>query len=69
MKVFIEFYRTRDQDDAHAVVGRVAREVADAEAAIRLARSLVLTLAMPQVPDQVRICDESGSEIFSGTPS
>ncbi|MUT27339.1 hypothetical protein GNX16_09340 [Mesorhizobium japonicum] len=34
MKIVIEFYRTRDADDAHAVVGREAVEVDDLNGAI-----------------------------------
>jgi len=34
MKVVIEFYRTRETDDAHAVVGREAVEAVDLANAI-----------------------------------
>ena len=34
MKIVIEFYRTRDTDDAHAVVGREMLKVADLDDAI-----------------------------------
>lgn len=56
--VFIEFYRVRAGDTAHARVGRVSRTAADADDAIRLARSLLLSLDMPQEPDFVPILDD-----------
>ena len=51
MKILIEFYRTRDKDDAHAIVGRVTDEAVDREDAINIARLLSLTVEMPQRPD------------------
>ncbi|MFI0849771.1 hypothetical protein [Mesorhizobium sp. IMUNJ 23232] len=62
----IEFYRTRHQDDAHAVVGREAGEAMDVDDAIRIARSLSATLDMPQRPDAVTIIDAAGGTIYSG---
>jgi hypothetical protein len=64
MKVQIEFYRIRDHDDAHAVLGRVTCDAIDYEAATGMARSLFRTLDMPQVPDAFRICDIEGNELF-----
>ena len=43
MKIVIEFYRTRDADDAHAVVGRESDEAADLDDAIEIARLLAPT--------------------------
>ena len=66
MKVLIEFYRVREQDDAHAVLGRVACEAIDSESAVAMARALFRTLDMPQMPDIVRVCDDRGAELFCG---
>lgn len=65
MKIVIEFYRMRKQDDAHAVVGRETRDVADLDAAIETARSLAQSLDMPQRPDALVILDESGRTLHS----
>ncbi len=67
MKVVIEFYRTRDSDDAHAVVGREAAEATDLGEAIAIAHLLSQTLDMPQRPDAMAITDISGASLFSGT--
>jgi len=67
MKVFIEFYRVRESDDAHAILGRVTCDAIDSDAAIGMARSLFRTLDMPQEPDRFRVFDESGNEFFRGT--
>jgi hypothetical protein len=37
MKIMIEFYRTRDKDDAHAIIGRVMDDAIDHEDAIKVA--------------------------------
>jgi hypothetical protein len=66
LKIVIEFYRTRHQDDAHAVVGRETGEAMDIDDAIRIARSLSATLDMPQRPDAVTIIDAAGGTIYSG---
>ncbi|MEO9612823.1 MAG: hypothetical protein ABJG86_13150 [Nitratireductor sp.] len=66
MRVVIEFYRTRDADDAHAVVGRVTAEAVDVAAAIDTARQLSLTIDMPQRPDAMTITDVKGEVIYSG---
>lgn len=34
MRIVIEFYRTREKDDAHAVIGRETAEAADLDDAI-----------------------------------
>ncbi len=66
MRIVIEFYRTRAEDEAHAVVGREAADVADREAAIDAARELARTLDMPQHPDAVTITDADGVVLYSG---
>jgi len=65
MKIVIEFYRIRKQDDAHAVVGRETMDVVDLDAAIEMARSLAQSLDMPQRPDALVILDESGHALHS----
>ncbi|MBL8575618.1 MAG: hypothetical protein JNK47_00205 [Mesorhizobium sp.] len=67
MRVVIEFYRTRETDDAHAVVGREEIEAADLNEAIAIAHLLSQTLDMPQRPDALTVTDISGAAIFSGT--
>ncbi|WP_328600487.1 hypothetical protein [Mesorhizobium xinjiangense] len=66
MKIVIEFHRTRDADDAHAIVGRESVEAADLDNAIGIARQLLRTLEMPQRPDSVTITDEKGATLYSG---
>jgi hypothetical protein len=67
MKVVLEFYRVREADDAHAVVGRETGDAADIADAIRLARQLWRTLDMPQQPDAMSISDSDGDRLYSGT--
>ncbi|MBZ0164231.1 MAG: hypothetical protein K8H74_16140 [Notoacmeibacter sp.] len=67
MQIVIEFYRTRDADDAHAVIGREAAEASDLDDAIAIARKLLLTLDMPQLPDAMAITDADGATLYSGT--
>lgn len=64
MKVVIEFHRVRAGDDALATVGSVGCDVADAEAAIALSASLLMSLAMPQEPDIVTISDDRGNQFY-----
>ena len=66
MKIVIEFYRTRDADDAHAVVGRETEEAVDLDDAIEVARLLSRTLDMPQRPDAMTITDANGATLYSG---
>lgn len=66
MKIVIEFYRTRDADDAHAVIGRETVEVDDLDGAIATARLLARTLDMPQCPDSMTITDTNGKMHYSG---
>ncbi|MEX0953895.1 MAG: hypothetical protein WDZ83_01635 [Rhizobiaceae bacterium] len=66
MKVRIEFYRTRDADDAHAVIGSETADAQDLDDAIRIARQFSLTLDMPQRADAVTITGADGATIYSG---
>lgn len=66
MKFVTEFYRTRQTDDAHAVVGRETIEAGDLANAIEIARLLSQTLDMPQRPDAIAITGLSGAALFSG---
>ena len=67
MMVSIEFYRTRETDDAHAVVGREVAEAVDLETEISIARSLAQSLDMPQRPDAMRLLDATGATLYSGS--
>lgn len=64
MKVVIEFYRTREKDKAHAVLGRVVRLVPNLEDAVGTAWSLIETLEMPQAPDEFSISDDAGNTLI-----
>jgi hypothetical protein len=66
MKIVIEFYRTRDAYDAHAVIGRETVELDDLDGAIAAARLLARTLDMPQRPDSMTITDANGKMHYSG---
>jgi hypothetical protein len=66
MEVVIEFYRTRESDAAHAVVGREVVEAVDLANAIEIAYLLSQTLNMPQLPDALTITDLSRAALFSG---
>lgn len=63
MKIASAFYRIRDADDAHAIVGREAAEAADLDEAIEIALELLRTLDMPWRPDAMTITDADGSTI------
>ena len=65
MKIVIEFYRTRDTNDAHAIVGRETTEAADLDDAIGIAQRLPQTLDMPQRPDAMTIADAKGATLYS----
>ena len=67
MKVVIEFYRIRESDNAHAVVGQEMAEASDRDAAIKKAHELAETLNMPQRPDGMLIADGEGNKIYSYT--
>lgn len=66
MKIVSAFYRIRDADDAHAIVGRETAEAANLDEAIESALELLRTLDMPHRPDAMTITDEDGSTIHSG---
>ncbi|MGO4625130.1 hypothetical protein AB4Z34_35005 [Ensifer sp. 2YAB10] len=63
MKIASAFYRIRDADDAHAIVGREPAEAADLDEAIEIALELLRTLDMPWRPDAMTITDADGSTI------
>jgi hypothetical protein len=63
----IKFYRTREKDDAHAVVERISFDADGVGVAIEHARLLMRTLNMPQRPDRVTLTDNVGATVFSGT--
>ncbi|MDX8437615.1 hypothetical protein RFN25_29860 [Mesorhizobium abyssinicae] len=60
MKIAIEFYRTRDADDGHAVIRRETVEVDDLDGAVAAAQLLARTLDMPQHPGCMMITDANG---------
>jgi hypothetical protein len=64
MKIVIEFYRIRETDKAHAVVGEEAADAADLDEAIAIAWRLSKTLNMPQRPDAMSISDSDGKELY-----
>lgn len=66
MKIVIEFYRTRDTDHAHAVIGRETLELDNLDGAIAAARLLAQTLEMPQRPDSMTITDGNGKVHYTG---
>lgn len=65
MKLVVEFYRTRAEDDAHATVARETIDATDAEAAIGIARQMLASLPMPQRPDMLAILTARGKLIHS----
>lgn len=66
MNIVIEFYRVREVDDAHAIVGREIAEATDLDDAIEIAWQLWQTLDMPQRPDAMTISDGEGNKLYSG---
>lgn len=64
----IEFFRIRDTDDAHAILGRVENDTTDLEDVKVRAQFLFETLDMPQKPDALRILDQNGDEVFFWEP-
>jgi len=66
MRIVIEFYRTREADDAHAVIGRETVEVDDLDDAMDIADRLCRTLDMPQRPDAMSVSDHRGNQLYSG---
>lgn len=65
MKVVIEFFRLRETDKAHAVVGRETADALDRDDAIAIARRLLDTLGMPQRPDGMTITEAGGTVFHS----
>jgi len=63
MKIVIEFYRIRETDEAHAVIGQETVDAADLDDAIEIARRLSKGLNMPQRPDAMSISDRDGNEL------
>ena len=63
----IEFFRLREEDDAHATLDRITHIGTDLEAVKVKAKSLFETLNMPQKPDGLRILDRDGDEVFFWT--
>jgi hypothetical protein len=57
IQMSIEFYRSCDRDDSHAVLGRVTREADDLDDAVEVARTLLST------PDAMTISDAEGKEL------
>jgi hypothetical protein len=66
MKIMIEFYRIREADNAHAVIGRETADATDLDDAIEAAHRLWQHLDMPQQPDVVTIRDSVGTTLYSG---
>ncbi|MCV0396166.1 MAG: hypothetical protein K5872_04685 [Rhizobiaceae bacterium] len=66
MRVTVEFYRTRPEDDARALLARVTRDAENLADAIDQALALTTTLSMPQKPDAVAIIEPGGTTIFEG---
>jgi hypothetical protein len=66
MNMVIEFFRIREADDAHAIVGREIADATDLDDAIEIARHLWQTLDMPQRPDGMTISDSEGNKLYSG---
>src|SRR6478672_13962336 len=60
----IEFFRLREEDDAHATLDRITHIGTELEAVKVKAKSLFETLNMPQKPDGLRILDQDGDEVF-----
>ena len=68
MQFTIEFFRLREDDDAHATLDRITLIGTDLEAVKDKAKSFFETLNMPQKPDGLRILDQDGDEVFFWTP-
>jgi hypothetical protein len=64
MKIVIAFYRIREADNAHAVIGQEVADAADLDDAIEIALRLSQTLNMPQRPDAFSINDSDGNELY-----
>jgi hypothetical protein len=66
VNIVVEFYRTRNVADAHAVVGRETKEAVNTGDAIDVARQLSQTLDMPQRPEAMTITDANDATLYSG---
>lgn len=64
MNIVIEFYRIREADNAHAVIGQETADAVDLDDAIKIAWQLSQTLDMPQRPDAMSISDSDGTEFY-----
>jgi hypothetical protein len=64
MKIVIEFFRIRETDKAHAVLGQEAVDAADLNDAIEIAWRLSKSLNMPQRPDAMSVSDRDGNELY-----
>ncbi len=64
MKIVIEFYRIRETDKAHGVIGQETADAANLDDAIEIAHRLSKTLNMPQQPDAMSISDSDGNELY-----
>jgi hypothetical protein len=68
MNFTIEFFRTRPSDDAHATLDRISVVADNLDAAKVKAKSLFLTLDLPQKPDGLHILDQVKRELFVWKP-
>jgi hypothetical protein len=64
MKIVVEFYRIRETDKAHAVIGQETADATKLDDAIEIANRLSKTLNMPQQPDAMSISDSDGNELY-----
>ena len=65
MKIVIKFFRLRQTDRAHAIIGRETADAVDLDDAIAIAERLRASLDMPQRPDGVTITDAAGTTFHS----
>ncbi|WP_249694076.1 hypothetical protein [Stappia sp. WLB 29] len=65
MKIVIRFFRVREADGAHAIIGCETLDAVDRDDAIALAARLRASLDMPQRPDGVTITDADGAPLHS----
>jgi hypothetical protein len=66
MNMVIEFFRIREADDAHTIIGQEIADATDLDDAIEIARHLWQNLDMPQQPDAITISDSEGNKLYSG---
>lgn len=67
-KFTVEFYRTRERDDAHAILDKVLIIAHDLEAAKTKASSMFDNLDLPQKPDGFRVLGDQGDELCRWSP-